>query len=189
MNLTFLKNKYFWITLSLSAIGLIAFIGILVLANSTRIMAKEIKRIETPEQVTENVIVECDNENIEVLTTKSLYRFIKEIGIQHPEIVLAQAILETGNLSNKEMINNNNLFGMTVPSNRPCMKIGTYGQNYCQFGSWYDSVIDYAFYQSRYCWGMSETQYYNHLKKNYATDPQYVTKVKDIVKHINKYIK
>ncbi len=148
--------------------------------SSINKIKKEIKRIEQPVQ--QNVVVECNDEEIEILSQETLYQYLLDIKVEHPKIVLAQALLETGNLTDEKMLLKNNLFGMKVPSKRPTMNIGN--EEYCVFNTWYDAVIDYAFFQSKYCSNLNEKQYYNYLEKHYASDKNYVKKIKQIVKKL-----
>lgn len=87
--------------------------------------------------------------------------------IKHPEIVYAQALLETGNFTSSGCINKNNLFGL--------MK----GRKLRSFNHWTESVIFYKErIQSRYDSG----NYYTFLERiRYATDKTYTLKLKQIV--------
>lgn len=90
-------------------------------------------------------------------------------GIQHPEIVYAQAVLETGNFTSKGCKYNNNLFGLMRK------------KRLRSFGHWNESIVFYKErIQSRYD---GKSDYYAFLKRiNYASDPTYVQKLKAIVK-------
>lgn len=89
-------------------------------------------------------------------------------GIPHPQIVLAQARLETGNFKSDRCRRDHNLFGIK------------HGKRYARYARWQDSVADYKRrISSRYQGG----DYYAFLKRiGYAKDPQYQSKVKHIVK-------
>lgn len=107
------------------------------------------------------------------LTLTSLYDEIIKNKIQHPKIVLAQAILETGWFKSSVCRNKGNLFGLTNPRT---------GQYY-EFDDWRESVK--AYYdkvQYRYKGG----NYLLWLKKiGYAEDPRYVSSLMDILeKHL-----
>lgn len=67
------------------------------------------------------------------LTIMNLYREILANGIQHPRIVLAQAILETGWFQSSVCRTKHNLFGLTNPRT---------GQYY-EFNHWTESVRAY----------------------------------------------
>lgn len=89
--------------------------------------------------------------------------------IQFPEIVYAQALLETGHFNSSVCKNYNNLFGLYNS------KI----KDYYSFDHWSDSVKAYRdFVQYKY---KGNTDYYTFLVKlPYATDPNYIRKIKQL---------
>ena len=106
------------------------------------------------------------------LTIPNLYQEIIQNGIQHPRIVLAQAILETGWFRSPLCRNRHNLFGLTNP------KTG----KYYEFNHWTESVrAYYTMVQYKYKGG-------NYLlwlhKIGYAEDPRYVREVAQVLKKI-----
>ena len=92
---------------------------------------------------------------------------IQRQGIPHPHIVLAQARLETGNFKSDRCRRDHNLFGMKR------------GRRYAKYSNWRESVKDYKQrISSRYKGG----DYYAFLRRiGYASDPNYIGKVKHIV--------
>ena len=99
------------------------------------------------------------------LNIDNLRYMIIKAGIQHPEIVLRQAIIETGNLNCKGCsLDNNNLFGFRVKS------------GYKKYNNWHSSVYDYAQWQREHYGG---GDYYKFLERiGYAKDPNYINKLK-----------
>lgn len=93
-------------------------------------------------------------------------------GIHHPDIVYAQAVLETGNFKSQGCIKDNNLFGLYNSKNK----------RYHRFNHWTDSVIAYKkWVQRRY---RPPEDYYNFLKRiGYAKDKRYIGKLKRIVSY------
>lgn len=89
--------------------------------------------------------------------------------IQYPEIVYAQALIETGHFSSSVCKNYNNLFGLYNS------KI----KDYYSFEHWSDSVKAYRdFVQYKY---KGNTDYYTFLVNlPYATDPNYIRKIKQL---------
>ena len=104
------------------------------------------------------------------LTIPNLYQEIIRNGIQHPRIVLAQAILETGWFRSPLCRNRHNLFGLTNP------KTG----KYYEFNHWTESVrAYYTKVQYKYKGG----NYLLWLRDiGYAEDPRYVREVIQILK-------
>lgn len=102
----------------------------------------------------------------DTLTIETLYNELKINKVQHPEIVLKQAILETGHFTSKVFRLNNNLFGFYN------------GKRYLSFNSWQQSVKYYKTWQDkRYKSG----DYYQFLSGlPYAEDCDYIDKLKQI---------
>lgn len=101
--------------------------------------------------------------------------------LQYPEIVYAQAILETGHFKSKLYKEANNLFGLYNSKDR----------RYYKFNHWSESVVAYKeWIQRKY---KSSENYYDFLDRiNYASDPEYISKLKQIVKKENdkrRYVK
>lgn len=92
---------------------------------------------------------------------------LKRQNIKHPNIVLAQAKLETGHYTSDVCKKNNNLFGL--------MK----GDKYHHFSHWKNSIKFYKKHiQSRYNGG----DYYNFLNNiGYAEDKNYIQKLRQLV--------
>ena len=101
------------------------------------------------------------------LTEKNLENELKKQGIKHPQIVFAQAKLESNLGKSKVAQQTNNLFGLRK------------GKRYRKFGHWTQSVTAYKnLVQSKYCGG----SYYTFLDKiGYASDPDYTDKLRDLV--------
>jgi len=112
---------------------------------------------------------------------KELKKYIKHLNLKHPDIVYAQAVLETGNFKSKLFVNNNNLFGFKEPKVRSNTARGSVS-GYAYYSSWRQSVIDYALYQSSYIRKLNREAYFDYLDKNYAEDPNYSKKLKEIIK-------
>lgn len=92
---------------------------------------------------------------------------LKKQNLKHPEIVLAQSRLETGEYTSEVCKKYNNLFGLRK------------GNAYRKYNHWTESVTAYKeLIQSRYNGG----DYYQFLRRiKYAEDPAYIDKVKNLV--------
>lgn len=103
------------------------------------------------------------------LVDSNVYREIVSQKIYHPDIVLAQAKLETGNYKSKACTVYNNLFGLRKPDG-----------SYYKFNSWQESVKAYKdWIQNKY---NPPNDYYNFLNSiGYAEDASYISKLKDMV--------
>lgn len=85
-------------------------------------------------------------------------------GLPHPEIVLAQARLETGNFKSRRCRVDKNIFGIK------------HRRQYAKYRRWQDCVADYKRrISSRYSGG----DYYQFLRRiKYAADEMYIRKLK-----------
>lgn len=101
---------------------------------------------------------------------EGLWEAIDYYGLQYPEIVYAQAVLETGHFKSDLCINSNNLFGLYDSINK----------EYFRFNHWSESVLAYRdMVQYKY---KPPNDYYQFLKDlPYAEDKEYINKIKNIV--------
>ncbi len=106
------------------------------------------------------------------LTIPNLLAEIKRNGIRHPNIVLAQAILETGWFRSSVCRNKHNLFGLTNPRTK----------TYYEFNHWTESVrAYYTKVQYRYKGG----NYLLWLRDiGYAEDPGYIHAIIKVLKQL-----
>ena len=102
--------------------------------------------------------------SIAAQTTEQVKAELHRQNIPHPDIVLAQARLETGNFTSYNCKVRHNLFGIK------------HQNKYASYRRWQDSVKDYKErISSRYTGG----DYYIFLKRiHYAKDPKYINKLK-----------
>ena len=157
---------------------IIAFIVILLLlAIMTTLRPDYAATLEREQQ-----IVDVSTEILEAeFTIEALIAEIGVLNFKYPHIVLAQAKLETGYFTSNIFIENNNLFGMKRPRVRPTYAVGE-NRGHAVFEHWQDSVKDYRLYSHLYMDFESEWQYYNYLATRYAEDPNYVNKIRYIIR-------
>ena len=125
------------------------------------------------------------NPDMKDFSEEEMISLMKEWNIKFPHIVLAQSMLETNNYSSAIFVENHNLFGMKEAKQRVNLAKGT-NRNHAYYDSWVESLLDYAFYQSRYLSNLkTESQYMNYLSNHYAEDTQYVQKLNKIIKEKN----
>lgn len=120
----------------------------------------------------------------EVPLEEQIEETIYKMNFKYPHIVLAQAKLESSNFNSTIFKENNNLFGMKQARTRPTTAIGT-ERSHAVYNDWKDSIIDYALYSQTYLSGKTEVEYYAYLSRNYAEDPSYVDKLKELVEKEN----
>lgn len=162
-----------------NALKLIGFIGLFLItigaSISFSIMLIDL-RIEKSSNIESTTAENTDN--IEHSAAPAFFSQSPEEGliealeyyeIQYPEIVYAQALLETGHFKSKLCTQYNNLFGLYNSRTR----------SYYRFDNWWDSVIAYRDkVQYKY---KGNTDYYTFLVNlPYATDPNYIRKIKQL---------
>lgn len=108
---------------------------------------------------------------------------IDGLNFRFPHIVLAQAKLESNNFRSYLFKQNNNMFGMKLPSSRLTLAKGE-EHGYASYDTWIESLMDYALYYSSYLKDIrTEKEYYEFLSKFYAEDLAYVEKIQKLVKN------
>jgi flagellum-specific peptidoglycan hydrolase FlgJ len=133
-------------------------------------------------QETKTIII---NESLKekAFSPAKLKSYILELNIRFPHIVYAQAKLESGNFKSEVFKTNNNLFGMKQARKRPTTAKGT-ELNHAFYESWQESVVDYGMFSATYLNDIkTESDYFEYLNQNYAEDPNYVVKLKTIIKN------
>lgn len=96
-----------------------------------RISYKEVKKI-------------IYKEKEDKFTPEKFKEYLLELNLKYPEIIFAQARLETGNFTSRAFREQNNLFGLHVARQRPTLAKKGKGR-LAHYSSWRDSVVDYAF--------------------------------------------
>lgn len=130
------------------------------------------KRDKPPEI---KVVLHIDNKDIQPdffnkLPQEGLMEALEYYEIKHPQIVYAQAVLETGHFKSNVCLNYNNLFGLYDSKNK----------DYYKFNHWTESIVAYKeWIQKKY---QPPNNYYVFLEEiNYASDKEYISILKSIV--------
>jgi uncharacterized FlgJ-related protein len=113
---------------------------------------------------------------------ENLMIVIKKMGIRFPDVVVAQAKLETGHFTSKSFTRCNNLFGMKMAKSRLTVASNErYG--HASYDHWTYSVMDYALFQSTFARKIrTKDKYLLYLQSNYAEDKTYVDKIKKLIR-------
>ena len=142
---------------------------------------------KTPEKIVK-IITRVIPEKSDEFTEKKFNEYLINLNIKHHKIVFAQAKLETGNFTSFGFKKSNNLFGMRAAKSRPTTNSGEY-LGYAKYNSWRESVLDYALYYSKYLSRFrTQKSYLNYLSKHYASDSNYVNKLKKLINHEKKKV-
>ncbi len=139
----------------------------------------EISNMKKFEEEEKLVIVK----NGDKFNEEKLILFINELNFKWPEVVYAQAVLESGSEYNSDInIENNNYFGMKLASVRLNTQVGE-NLNHAVFNNWRMSVIDYALYWASYLSDLkTKEEYYQYIEKHYSETPGYSLRVMNLEK-------
>lgn len=157
-------------------LGVGAVLALFILFGFTTATSKD--PIQTLSQEEKLIVIREYNE----FSEQSLITKIKQLNFKFPHIVLAQAKLESGNFKSTIFLENHNMFGMREAKLRANLAKGT-NRAHAFYDSWQDCVIDYALFYSTYLYDIkTEGEYFEYLRQNYAEDPTYVQRLKQIIK-------
>lgn len=132
--------------------------------------------------------ISLSNDTIQtVVTIDSIYAMCDYYGIKQQNIVVAQAILETGHFSSKLFKQQNNMFGMKKVSRRVNTQSTVDSKSsYATYDNWKYSLLDYGILQYKFANTNTRETYYEWLTKSgYAEDPGYIKKLKNIVNQLD----
>jgi uncharacterized FlgJ-related protein len=156
-------------------IGIGAVLGTLVFLGFTFIPSNKVDELNYEEKLI--IIREYNEFSQEKLTNK-----IQELNFNFPYIILAQSMQETGSFKSTIFLQCNNLFGMKEAKMRATSAQGT-ERGHAYYNSWQESLYDYAMYYNAYLRKIkTEDEYFEYLRQNYAEDPEYVSRLKSIIK-------
>lgn len=157
-----LKDTELWLIITLSSAITLCIGAVIVIYYESKPQEK-VEIIETTPEV--------------LAFSDSVKSFINFIGIDHPDIVYKQALVESGNFTSNIFKQNNNLFGMRKSYSRPNTQTGV-NLGYATYDNWQMSVIDYALWQTWSAKKLKREDYLKLLGSSYAEDSDYIRKVK-----------
>lgn len=106
---------------------------------------------------------------------------VSKYNCRFAHIIIAQAKIESGGFKSRLFLEQNNCFGFRIAGQRLSLNIGE-RNGYASFDTWKDCVAEYMLYYSSFLRHIkTEEEYYRYLSENYAGDPLYINKLKDIV--------
>lgn len=157
-----------------SLTGLGAAVGLLLIFGFTSNPNNKVENLSQEEKL---IVVREYSE----FSEEKLIEKITELNFRYPHIILAQAKLESGHFKSTIFLENNNMFGMREAKLRANLARGT-NRAHAYYDSWQESVLDYALYYSTYLSDIrTEGEYFEYLRQNYAEDPTYVQRLKQII--------
>ena len=131
-----------------------------------------LKEDELPEIKVVHIVNEEQPDFFSKSPQEGLIEALEYYGVKHPQIVYAQAVLETGHFKSDLCLNGNNLFGL----------YNSKKHKYYTFDHWKDCIIAYKeMIQYKYKDG---DDYLNFLEEiGYAEDSEYICKLKELIKN------
>lgn len=115
-------------------------------------------------------------------------KFLKEIekySFKYPDIIVAQAMLESSHFKSPVFIENNNMFGMREAKVRISTSKGS-NLNHAYYDTWKDCIADRALYEAQYLSKLSREEYLIYLDKVYAEGKGYSRLINKIIKDNSK---
>lgn len=146
--------------------------AIAVLGVSICHLRCSMENIKPPETKVVHIVNEEQPDFFSKSPQEGLMEALEYYGVKHPQIVYAQAVLETGHFKSDLCLNGNNLFGL----------YNSKKHWYYTFDHWKDCIIAYKeMVQYKYKDG---DDYLNFLKEiGYAEDSKYSCKLKELIKN------
>ena len=171
-----------WFSIAVIFLLLISLWAYLLLniVESKKVGVGDIKN-EKCEHCLTSILVELDSLAKFDVSDSLALSLMHDLDIQHSNIVLAQMKLESGHYQSNLAKTNNNYFGMRHPAQRLTVSVKS-KNGYAHYRNWAYSILDYALWQRRYAYNLSEDDYLTKLSKVYAEDEEYIRKVKSLTK-------
>ena len=146
--------------------------AIAVLGVSIYHLRCSMENIKLPEIEVVHIVNEKQPDFFSKSPQEGLMEALEYYGVKHPQIVYAQAVLETGYFKSDLCLNDNNLFGL----------YNSKKHRYHTFDHWKDCIIAYKeMIQYKYKDG---DDYLDFLKEiGYAEDSEYICKLKELIKN------
>ena len=155
---------------------LLLIVGIILLFTFSLCMGIQIEKDSNKYKEVEDTEL-CEQVYNQLSFEDSVYNYILELNIKHPDIVLRQARIESGNFQSKIFKENNNMFGFKQAYKRPNTQIGM-NRSYAVYENWKECILDYALYQTYSAKNLNEEDYIKFLGNNFAADSVYSNKLK-----------
>lgn len=164
-----MKNK--WFKALIVAVTVMPWSVVITLLLQIKSIASQQPKVETvPVIEVADTIINEQPKFFSQVPKEGLEEALSYYGLEHKDIVYAQAILETGHFKSKICKENNNLFGLYNSKKK----------RYYKFKHWTESVVAYKeWIQKKY---QPPDNYYTFLEEiNYASDKKYISTLKSIV--------
>lgn len=162
-----------WFKAFIAAVMIVPWSVVIVLLLQVKSIISQQSKVETvPVIEVADTIINEQPKFFSQTPKEGLEEALSYYGLEHKDIVYAQAVLETGHFKSKVCLNYNNLFGL----------YDSRSKDYYKFNHWTESIVAYKeWVQTKY---QPPNNYYTFLEEiNYAEDENYTKLLKEIVKN------
>ena len=166
-----MKNK--WLKVLIVTATVVPWSVVIVLLLQVKSIISQQSKVETvPVIEVADTIINEQPKFFSQTPKEGLEEALSYYGLEHKDIVYAQAVLETEHFKSKVCLNYNNLFGLYDSRNK----------DYYKFNHWTESIVAYKeWIQKKY---QPPNNYYAFLEEiNYAEEKNYTRLLKEIVKN------
>jgi uncharacterized FlgJ-related protein len=111
----------------------------------------------------------------------NLFLEVDKYSFKYPDIVKAQALVESGHFKAPVFKQNNNMFGMREAMIRITTAKGS-NLNHAYYNNWRDCVADRALYEAQYLSKLTKEEYFSYLDQVYAEGKGYSKLLKQVIK-------
>lgn len=161
-------------------------IALLILLTMYLISNMRCERVHAEPSEPHVVVVDNPIDSSELFSFELFKQYVLDLNLKFPEIVLAQAVLESGNFTSTIWRENNNPFGMKVARSRNTTALGT-NRGHAEYKNWRMAVVDYSYLQAVYARKVKTKEGYFEFLNSYAEDPSYRHKLERILKKRNNF--
>ncbi len=125
--------------------------------------------------------MEIDLKTNNTFSEEALIKEIKRLPFKYKDIILAQAMIESGHYKSPVFKEGRNLFGLREARSRATTAKGTV-LNHAEYDNWKESVLDRLIYEVKYLDKLNRKQYLLYLDRVYAEASGYDRSLEQIIK-------
>lgn len=137
--------------------------------------------VKSPQKEYITAEMDIDLRTNDTFSEEDLIKEIKRLPFKYKEIILAQAMIESGHYKSPVFKEGRNLFGLREARARITTAKGTV-LNHAEYDSWKESVLDRLIYEVKYLDKLNRSQYLLYLDRVYAEAGGYDKSLEQIIK-------
>lgn len=137
--------------------------------------------VKKPEKEYITTEMKIDLKTNNTFSEEALIKEIKRLPFKYKDIILAQAMIESGHYKSPVFKEGRNLFGLREARSRATTAKGTV-LNHAEYDNWKESVLDRLIYEVKYLDKLNRKQYLLYLDRVYAEAGGYDRSLEQIIK-------